>query len=54
LDASDVQAMTEHLRRGLVAKAPEVTLENEVEIDEVVRRVGAIRECIGKNQKMLG
>ncbi len=35
LDGSDVQAMTEHLRRGLVAKAPEVTLEGEVEIDEV-------------------
>ena len=27
--------MTEQLRRGLVAKAPEVTLEGEVEIDEV-------------------
>jgi len=27
--------MTEHLRRGLVAKTPEVTLEDEVEIDEV-------------------
>ncbi len=35
LDTSDTQAMTEHLRRGLVAKAPEVTLEDEVEIDEV-------------------
>jgi transposase-like protein len=35
LDGSDVQAMTEQLRRGLVAKAPEVTLEDEVEIDEV-------------------
>jgi len=35
LDASDVQTMTEQLRRGLVAKAPEVTLEGEVEIDEV-------------------
>jgi len=34
LDASDVQAMTEQLRSGLVAKAPEVTLEDEVEIDE--------------------
>jgi hypothetical protein len=27
--------MTEQLRRGLVAKAPEVRLEGEVEIDEV-------------------
>ena len=35
LDASDVQAMTEQLRRGLVAKTPEVELEGEVEIDEV-------------------
>jgi len=35
LAASDVQTMTEQLRRGLVAKTPEVTLEGEVEIDEV-------------------
>ena len=35
LNASDVQAMTEQLRRGLVAKAPEVELTGEVEIDEV-------------------
>ena len=35
LDRSDVQAMTERLRRGLVAEAPEVTLAGEVEIDEV-------------------
>ena len=35
LCGSDVQAMTEQLRCGLVAKAPEVTLEGEVEIDEV-------------------
>jgi len=35
LDGSDVQAMTEQLRRGLAAKAPEVTLKGEVEIDEV-------------------
>ena len=35
LAASDVQAMTEQLRRGLAAKTPEVTLEGEVEIDEV-------------------
>jgi hypothetical protein len=33
LDGSDVQAMTEQLRRGLVAKAPEVTLKGEVEPD---------------------
>jgi transposase-like protein len=35
LSGSDVQAMTEQLRRGLVAKAPAVTLAGEVEIDEV-------------------
>jgi len=35
LTASDVQAMTEQLRAGLVAKAPEVELKGEVEIDEV-------------------
>ena len=35
LNASDVQAMTEQLRRGLVAKAPAVKLEGEVESDEV-------------------
>jgi hypothetical protein len=35
LDGSDVQAMTEQLRSGLVAKAPAVRLAGEVEIDEV-------------------
>jgi transposase-like protein len=35
LDRSDVQAMTEQLRGGLVAKVPAVRLEGEVEIDEV-------------------
>ena len=35
LAVSDVQAMTEQLRRGLVAKAPAVELAGEVEIDEV-------------------
>src|ERR671910_1708293 len=35
LSPSDVQAMTEHLRRGLVAKAPAARLAGEVEIDEV-------------------
>jgi hypothetical protein len=36
LSPSDVQAMTEHLRRGLVAKAPPAArLEGEVEVDEV-------------------
>jgi len=33
LDGSDVQIMTEQLRRGLVAKAPEVELKDEVEPD---------------------
>ncbi len=35
LNASDVQAMTEQLRRGLVAKTPAVELTGEVEVDEV-------------------
>jgi transposase-like protein len=35
LDASDAQAMTEQLRDGLVAKAPAVELQGEVEVDEV-------------------
>jgi len=35
LAVSDVQGMTEQLRRGLVAKAPAVELTGEVEIDEV-------------------
>src|SRR5512147_3292667 len=34
LNESDVQMMTDQLRRGLVAKAPEVMLEGEVEADE--------------------
>src|SRR3954453_3103528 len=35
LGGSDVQAMTEQLRRGLVAKIAPVRLEGEVEINEV-------------------
>src|SRR5918997_6735150 len=35
LSGSDVQAMAEQLRRGLVAKTPAARLEGEVEIDEV-------------------
>ena len=35
LSPSDVQAMAEQLRHGLVARAPVATLEGEVEIDEV-------------------
>jgi hypothetical protein len=35
LGVSDVQAMTEQLRRGLTARAPAVVLAGEVEIDEV-------------------
>jgi hypothetical protein len=35
LSQSDVQAMAERLRHGLVAKAPVAKLEGEVEIDEV-------------------
>src|SRR5947209_10908389 len=35
LSPSDAQAMTEQLRRGLVARTPEARLEGEVEVDEV-------------------
>jgi transposase-like protein len=35
LNPSDVQAMTERLRHGLLARTPAATLEGEVEIDEV-------------------
>ncbi len=35
LAVSDVQAMTEQLRRGLAARTPAVELKREVEIDEV-------------------
>ena len=35
LDGSDMQAMTEHLRDGLVARVPAARLEDAVEIDEV-------------------
>src|ERR671927_579513 len=34
LSPSDAQAMTEQLRRGLVAKVPAARLEGEVEVDE--------------------
>src|SRR5918911_1975364 len=35
LSASAVQAMTEHLRQGLVARAPVTRLDGTAEIDEV-------------------
>ncbi len=35
LSVADVQAMTEQLRAGLVAKAPAIILDGEVEVDEV-------------------
>ena len=35
LGVSDLQAMTEALRQGLTARTPAVTLDGEVEIDEV-------------------
>ena len=35
LDGADVQAMTEQLRSGLLAKVPAARLEGEVEIDEI-------------------
>ena len=40
LGASDVQVMTEQLRRGLVAKLPDVTLAGEVRIDEAYVMAG--------------
>src|SRR3954467_8593107 len=40
LSTSDVQLMTEQLRNGLVAKAPEVSLSGEVEVDEVYEGAG--------------
>src|SRR3982751_5657198 len=40
LCVSDVRAMTEQLRGGLVAKAPPVRLAGEVEIDEVYVAAG--------------
>src|SRR3954464_4613558 len=35
LSTSEVQLMSEQLRNGLVAKAPEVSLSGDVEVDEV-------------------
>jgi len=35
LCGSDVQVMTEQLRRGLIANTPAVELKGEVEVDEV-------------------
>ena len=35
LSGSDVQAMTERLRKGLVAKSPPIQLAGDVEVDEV-------------------
>ena len=40
LDASDVQAMTEQLRQGLVARAPVAKLEGTAEVDEVYSVAG--------------
>jgi len=39
LDASDVQAMTEQLRQGLLARAPVAKREGTAEVDEVYQRV---------------
>ena len=35
MSGSDVQAMTEQLRKGLVAKSPPIQLAGDVEADEV-------------------
>jgi transposase-like protein len=40
LDASDVQAMTEPLRQGLLARAPVAKLEGPAEVDEVYSVAG--------------
>ena len=40
LCVSDVQAMTEHLRQGLVSRTPPATLQGDVEIDEVYVTAG--------------
>ncbi len=40
LSMSDVQVMTEPLRSGLVTKIPPVTLDGEVEVDEVYSVAG--------------
>src|SRR3954447_20927401 len=40
LDASDVQAMTEQLRQGLLARAPVAKREGTAEVDEVYRVAG--------------
>jgi transposase-like protein len=40
LGTSDVQAMTEVLRRGLTARTPAVVVDGEVEIDEVYVTAG--------------
>src|SRR3954468_12219570 len=62
LNASDVQAMTEQLCRGLVAKAVAVRLEGEVEIEEVYVVAGhkgqpaavAKRGRLGRRRKLAG
>ena len=59
---SDAQTMTERLRRGLVAKAPDVELEGDVEIDEVYVVAGhkgqpaavAERGRIGRRRRLDG
>ncbi|HEX8373897.1 MAG TPA: hypothetical protein VF606_01820, partial [Geminicoccaceae bacterium] len=51
LGASDVQAMTEVLRRGLTARAPAVVLKDEVEIDEVYVVAGHIEPLERRRQR---
>ena len=59
LNGSDVQAMTEQLRDGLVAKAPPVRLAGEVEIDVVAGHKGqpaavAKKGRIGRRRRLAG
>ena len=42
LSPSDVQAMTEQLRHGLIAKTPAMELEGDAEVDEVYVVAGHI------------
>ena len=51
LSVRDVQGMTEHLRTGLVAKAPAVVLDGTVEVDEVYVRRRAQGPPSGGGQK---
>jgi len=52
LSGSDVQVMTEHLRSGLVAKTPAVTLDGEVEIDEIPCWTSSLKTVVPMRGRM--